>query len=115
MGDVSLFKFTLRRFGTKPSWLLLGIMLSTAIVSMVMSNTATAAMMIAMVTPMLTQLGDGSNFRRSLLLGIAAAATLGGMGTVIGSPPNAIAVGSLENVGIRIKRLRIAECRSCCS
>jgi sodium-dependent dicarboxylate transporter 2/3/5 len=100
--DVSLFKLTLRRFGTKPEKLLLGIMLSTAAISMIMSNTATAAMMIAMVTPMLAQLGDGSNFRRSLLLGIAAASTLGGMGTVIGSPPNAIAVGSLENVGIRI-------------
>ncbi len=100
--DVSLFKLTLKRFGTKPERLLLGIMLSTAVISMIMSNTATAAMMIAMVTPMLAKLADGSNFRRSLLLGIAAAATLGGMGTVIGSPPNAIAVGSLENVGIRI-------------
>ena len=103
--DVSLFKMTLKRFGTNPERLLLGMMLSTALVSMIMSNTATAAMMIAMVTPMLGQLGDGSNYRRILLLGIAAAATLGGMGTIIGSPPNAIAVGSLENVGIRISFL----------
>ena len=100
--DVSLFKVTLKSFGSKPERLQLGIMLSTATISMVMSNTATTAMMIAMVTPMVSQLVDGSNYRRSLLLGIAAAATLGGMGTIIGSPPNAIAVGSLENVGIRI-------------
>ncbi len=100
--DVSLFKLTLKRFGAKPEKLLFGIMLSTAVISMIMSNTATAAMMIAMVTPILEQLGNGSNYRRTLLLGIAAAATLGGMGTIIGSPPNAIAVGSLENVGIRI-------------
>jgi len=100
--DTALFKLTLRRFGSKPNRLLLGIMLSTGVVSMVMSNTATAAMMIAMIAPILAQLGKGSNFGRALLLGVASAATVGGMGTIIGSPPNAIAVGSLENIGIRI-------------
>ncbi len=100
--DRSLFRLTIKRFGTRPRQLLMGIMLSTGGISMMMSNTATAAMMMAMVAPMLAQLGKGSNFGRALLLGIAAAATVGGMGTIIGSPPNAIAVGSLEHIGIRI-------------
>jgi sodium-dependent dicarboxylate transporter 2/3/5 len=100
--DVALFKFTLTHFGTKPARLLMGIMLSTAVISMVMSNTATCAMMLATISPLLGQLGKESNYNKSLLLGIAASASLGGMGTIIGSPPNAIAVGSLENIGIKI-------------
>ncbi len=100
--DVSLFRFTITRFGTKPEKLLLGIMLTTCVISMVMSNTATCAMMLAMISPLLLGLDKEANFSKALLLGIAAAATLGGMGTIIGSPPNAIAVGSLETLGIKI-------------
>jgi solute carrier family 13 (sodium-dependent dicarboxylate transporter), member 2/3/5 len=100
--DISLFRYAIRRFGTKPDRLLLGIMLTTCVISMVMSNTATCAMMLVMISPLLSSLEKEANYSKALLLGIAAAATLGGMGTIIGSPPNAIAVGSLETLGYKI-------------
>jgi len=69
---------------------------------MLMSNTATTAMMIATVTPLFTQLGKDSRISKVLLLGIPASASIGGMGTIIGSAPNAIAVGALEGIGVKI-------------
>jgi sodium-dependent dicarboxylate transporter 2/3/5 len=98
--DLSLFKMAISRFGTKPRYILLGIMLVTAIFSMIMSNTATTAMMIAAITPFLDTLERNAPFGKALLIGIPAAASLGGMGTIIGSPPNAIAVDALNNHGI---------------
>lgn len=98
--DKSLFKLTISKFGTKPRYVLLGIMLVTALFSMVMSNTATTAMMIAAVLPFLNTLDQKAPFSKALLLGIPAAASLGGMGTIIGSPPNAIAVEALNSHGI---------------
>lgn len=100
--DVALFRFTIRRFGTAPERLLLGLMLTTAIGSMIMSNTATTAMMIGSVLPLAHALGKSSPYTRALMVGIPAAATLGGMGTIIGSTPNAIAVGALQDKGLHI-------------
>ena len=98
--DKTIFKLTISKFGTKPRNVLLGIMLVTAIFSMIMSNTATTAMMIAAVLPFINTLDKDAPFGKALLIGIAAAASLGGMGTIIGSPPNAIAVDALNNRGI---------------
>lgn len=95
--DISLFKMAISRFGTKPRYILLGIMLVTAIFSMIMSNTATTAMMIGAITPFLNTLEKNAPFGKALLVGIPAAASLGGSGTIIGSPPNAIAVEALNN------------------
>lgn len=95
--DISLFKMAISRFGTKPRYILLGIMLVTAVFSMIMSNTATTAMMIGAITPFLNTLEKNAPFGKALLVGIPAAASLGGMGTIIGSPPNAIAVEALNN------------------
>ena len=103
--DIEVFKMAVSRFGKRPPFVLLGIMLATGIASMMMSNTATTAMMIASVTPFLTQLGKDAPFSKSLLVGIPAAASLGGMGTIIGSPPNAIAVGALAAQGIEVSFL----------
>jgi solute carrier family 13 (sodium-dependent dicarboxylate transporter), member 2/3/5 len=100
--DRSLFRFAVRKFGTKPDRLLLGLMLTTACGSMVMSNTATTAMMVSSVLPLVHLIGKNSSFAKSLLVGIPAAATLGGMGTIIGSTPNAIAVGGLQGIGIHV-------------
>jgi solute carrier family 13 (sodium-dependent dicarboxylate transporter), member 2/3/5 len=100
--DKALFRFTLDKFGSKPSMLLWGLMLTTAVGSMVMSNTATTAMMITSVIPLAKTMGKNSPFTKALLVGIPAAATLGGMGTIIGSTPNAIAVGALQEAGIYI-------------
>ncbi|HMQ00081.1 MAG TPA: DASS family sodium-coupled anion symporter [Cyclobacteriaceae bacterium] len=100
--DRSLFYFTIRRFGTKPEKLLLGLMMVTAFASMVMSNTATTAMMISSILPLIFAMGEKSNYSRALLTAIPAAASIGGIGTIIGSTPNAIAVGALLERGIRI-------------
>lgn len=98
--DKTLFRLTISKFGSKPRFVLLGIMLVTAIFSMIMSNTATTAMMIAAVIPFINTLDKDAPFGKALLIGIPAAASLGGMGTIIGSPPNAIAVDALNNHGI---------------
>lgn len=99
--DKTLFKLTISRFGTKPRNVLLGIMLVTAVFSMIMSNTATTAMMIAAVIPFINTLDKNAPFSKALLIGIPAGASLGGMGTIIGSPPNAIAVEAMSNHGVQ--------------
>ena len=99
--DKTLFKVTISKFGSKPRNVLLGIMLVTAVFSMIMSNTATTAMMIAAVIPFINTLEKNAPFSKALLIGIPAAASLGGMGTIIGSPPNAIAVDAMSNHGIQ--------------
>jgi len=99
--DKTLFEMTISKFGSKPRNVLLGIMLVTAIFSMIMSNTATTAMMIAAVIPFINTLDKGFPFSKALLVGIPAAASLGGMGTIIGSPPNAIAVDAMSNHGVQ--------------
>lgn len=79
-----------------PGRTLLGAMALTFTLSMFMSNTATTAMMLAMVGPLVAGAQHGTPFARALMLGIPVSANLGGMGTLIGSPPNAIAAAALE-------------------
>ena len=98
--DYKLLQKLLPYFGQQARYILLGLMLTTACISMLMSNTATTAMMIATAAPLYTN--SRGNLSRALLLGIPAAASIGGMGTVIGSPPNAITVGALAQRGINI-------------
>lgn len=100
--DQSLLKIIVPKFGQKSKFILLGLMLITAILSMLMSNTATTAMMIASITPITLSLGKDAPLTKALLIGIPTAAAIGGMGTIIGSAPNAIAVGALDGIGIRI-------------
>ena len=57
--DVNLARVLLKPFGTNPRWVLLGLMVITAVFSMFMSNTATTAMMLALLTPILASLDDG--------------------------------------------------------
>jgi sodium-dependent dicarboxylate transporter 2/3/5 len=96
--DFDIFKAVMSRFSNKPKVLLLALMLGTAFASMVMSNTATTAMMLAAITPVIYQVGEKSKYSKSMLLGIPAAASIGGMGTIIGSPPNAIAVDTINRI-----------------
>jgi sodium-dependent dicarboxylate transporter 2/3/5 len=77
-------------------------MMVTMVFSMLISNTATTAMVIAALTPLLVRLGKQSPVAKGLVLGIPISATTGGMATILGSPPNAIAVGALAGVGVRI-------------
>jgi len=103
--DESLFRVTLKISGTNPRNLLIGLMTTTMIASMLMSNTAATAMVVASIMPLLNALGNKSGTSKALLLGVPIAASTGGMGTIIGSPPNLIAVGALENIGINVSFL----------
>ncbi|MGO2101580.1 MAG: SLC13 family permease [Psychroflexus halocasei] len=103
--DIALLKFSVPYFGNKSKNILLGLMIITAFLSMLMSNTATTAMMIASISPIIYKLGKKAPLTKALLIGIPSAAAIGGMGTIIGSAPNAIAVGALDGIGIRISFL----------
>lgn len=74
------------------------LFLVTALLSMWISNTATVAMMLPLVTGILSQLDKKKNRNTYVfvLLGIAYSASIGGMGTVVGSPPNAIVASQLH-------------------
>lgn len=101
--DQALFKYTLKLSGTNPRNLLIGLMSTTMVASMLMSNTATTSMVIASILPLLTSLGKKSGVSKALLLGIPIAAATGGIGTIIGTPSNAIAAGALKSSGITME------------
>jgi len=101
--DEALFKFTLKVAGTNPRNLLIGIMATTMLASMLLSNTATTTMVLAALMPLLKSLDKNSKVGKALLLGIPLAATTGGMATIVGTPANAIAVGALQNAGITVE------------
>ncbi|MFI8770597.1 SLC13 family permease [Gordonia sp. NPDC062954] len=123
---------TVSAMGTKPTMVIAGFMIATAFLSMWVSNTATAVMMIPIGVSVLilvldlrsnTETSDStegtdaatasdqhaitqavitSNFGTALMLGIAYAASIGSLGTIIGTPPNTLLVGYLEGEGIDI-------------
>ncbi|HEX5831176.1 MAG TPA: SLC13 family permease [Gemmatimonadaceae bacterium] len=87
--------------GTGSRRIVLGVMVATAFVSMWISNTATAAMMypIALAIGRLAPEGrDGGNLRTALMLGVAYAASIGGMATLVGTPPNLIFAGAAREL-----------------
>lgn len=100
--DVTMARFLLKPFGTKPKMVLLGFLLVIAVFSMFMSNTATAAMMLAFLAPVLAVLPQDDKGRIGLSLAIPVAANLGGIGTPIGTPPNATAVKFLAEAGYEV-------------
>ena len=100
--DVQLAKIMLKPFGKNPKTVLLGVLLVIGLFSMFMSNTATAAMMLTFLTPVLATLPKDGGGRIALALAIPIAANLGGIGTPIGTPPNAIALGALQEAGYNI-------------
>jgi solute carrier family 13 (sodium-dependent dicarboxylate transporter), member 2/3/5 len=103
--DRTLAGLVFHAAGSQASSVLLAAMGITFVLSMFMSNTATAAMMIAVVAPVLRTLHPGHPFRPALPLGIALAANLGGMGTLVGTPPNAIAAGFMNRAGVEVSFL----------
>ncbi len=101
--DATLARTILKPFGKKPKFVMLGFLVVTALLSMFMSNTATAAMMIAILTPVLASMPESDNAGRvGLALSIPVAANIGGIGSPIGTPPNVVAVGNLAKEGIDI-------------
>lgn len=94
---------TIRIVGVSPSRTVLGFMLATAFLSMWISNTATAMMMLPIGLAVISSQSAGDNtvdqsFAAALMLGIAYAASIGGVATLIGTPPNAILAGVLEKM-----------------
>ncbi|MBQ5896019.1 MAG: DASS family sodium-coupled anion symporter [Bacteroidaceae bacterium] len=100
--DVALARVLLKPFGTNSNVVLLGFILVTAIFSAFVSNTATAAMMLAFLTPVLKSLPADGKGRIALALAIPVGANLGGMITPIGTPPNMIALDYLSSQGMGI-------------
>ena len=95
--DLLLDRVMLRPFGTQSRYVLLGFILVTAVFSMFLSNTATAAMMLTFLTPVLKALPADGKGKIGLAMAIPVAANVGGMGTPIGTPPNAIALKYLND------------------
>jgi sodium-dependent dicarboxylate transporter 2/3/5 len=91
--------------GTTPNKVVLGFMIATALMSMWISNTASTVVMLPIAISVIRLLindKDGftkadKNFALSIMLGIAFAANAGGIATVIGTPPNSVLIGLLEN------------------
>lgn len=100
--DKNLTRILLKPFGTRPSRVVLGVMLITGVLSGFMSNTATTAMMITVVAPIVASLSPDDPFRRLIVLAIPVSANIGGLLTPIGTPPNAIALAALSEQGIQI-------------
>lgn len=95
------------RTGNKPRKVILGTMLATALLSTLISNTATTIMMLPIglsVVQLLSQkISDApalKSFTLAMLLGIAYAANVGGMTTLIGTPPNLVLAGLISEAGL---------------
>ena len=95
--DVKLAKVLLKPFGTKSENVLLGFLLVTGLFSMFLSNTATAAMMLTFLAPVLKSLPANGKGKIALALAIPIGANIGGIGTPIGTPPNSIALSYLAD------------------
>jgi len=101
---------SIRVLGARPRSIVAGVMASCAFLSMWVSNTATTLMMlpiglslIALVPEGDSEEGERRHFGTALMLGIAYASSIGGMGTLIGTPPNAFLAGfMLESYGVTI-------------
>ena len=94
--DKSLARASLKGAGKSFPKFLLFVILLTAFLSMWMSNIAAAALMIACLRPVMINFDADHILRRSLLIGIALGADLGGIATPIGTGPNAIAIAAVS-------------------
>ena len=100
--DLNLARVLLKPFGKKPKFVLLGLMMITAVFSTFMSNTATAAMMLAILAPVLKLFDEKDKGKAAFAIAIPIGANIGGMGTPIGTPPNTIALGALNEAGYSV-------------
>ena len=96
----------INKTGTSPNRVILGFMIATAFMSMWISNTASTVVMLPIALSVINLLidnkkGGGQKVRKtfslSVMLGIAFSANSGGIATVIGTPPNSVLIGLLEN------------------
>ncbi len=97
--DVTMARIFLKPFGKKPKMVLLGVLMVISTFSMFMSDTATSAIFLTFLAPVFASLPDiDRKGKTGIVLAIPVAANIGGMGTPIGTPPNATAVGNLESL-----------------
>jgi sodium-dependent dicarboxylate transporter 2/3/5 len=93
----------INKVGTSEKKVLLGFMIATAFLSMWISNTATAIMMLPIGVSVASHFENSKIFSKNLMLGIAYAASIGGLATLIGTPPNIIFAGVVkESLGVEI-------------
>jgi len=90
------------RLGGKSHRLVIGLLFISALFSLWISNTAAAAMLLILIKPILAQIEEDDPLRKGAVLAVAFGASIGGLGTPIGSPPNAIAIGILDEHGIQL-------------
>ena len=100
--DKNLTRIVLRPFGSRPAYIVLGLLMVTGIISAFMSNTATTAMMMTVVLPIIAQLEADDPLRRGVVLAIPFGANIGGIATPVGTPPNAVALAALAKAGIPV-------------
>lgn len=100
--DRNITRILLRPFGSRPKYIILGLMTVTAILSAFMSNTATTAMMMTVIIPIAARIPGKDPLKIALALSIPFAANIGGIATPIGTPPNAVVIGALSQQGIDI-------------
>lgn len=91
--------------GTKPFALLCGHLFLTAFLSMWMSNTASTAIILALIAPLLKRMPSNDPLQKGLPLAVAFGASIGGIATPIGTPPNALAIGILAEHGVEVSFL----------
>ncbi len=94
--DRAIASRILRPFNHHPLALVFGVLLITAFFSMWMSNTATTVMMLAIISPLVRALPAEDKFHRAVILAVPFGANIGGIGTPIGTPPNAVALAALN-------------------
>lgn len=104
--DKAIATRVLQPFTRRPLVLIYAVMAITAFFSMWMSNTATTAMMLAIVASLLRGVPRENRFGAGLVLAVALGANIGGIGTPIGTPPNAIALSALRDAGYDVTFLR---------
>ena len=100
--DKSLTRILLRPFGSRPKMIMLGLMVVTGFLSAFMSNTATTAMMITVILPIVAMLDTSDPARIGLALSIPFSANIGCIATPIGTPPNAVVIAALNNQGVDV-------------
>ena len=89
--------YIMKAAGSKMLYSILGLFLSTAVLSMWISNTATTAIMLPVALGLIATLKEKSAANETfILLGVAYSANIGGIGTIVGSPPNAITAANLS-------------------
>ena len=100
--DKNLTRILLSPFGDRPKYIVFGLMAVTAVLSAFMSNTATTAMMITVIIPIIARMDPDDPARIGIALSIPFAANIGGIATPIGTPPNAVVIAALNQQGLDI-------------